>query len=245
MTLNDAAALKEDVTLLVSGNVLANDSDVDPGTVLNVAAPGTYTGAYGTLVLGADGSYNYTLNNGAIAVQSLAAGQSAIDAFGYAASDGIVNTAGTLTLTIAGTNDAPIANPNAVGVLENATTANLVAMLLANDTDVDVGDTRSITAVNATGTCGNCDVRRGQRRSLTYAANGATLDALRAGVTSTDSFTYTIADAAGATFNRGRNRDGYRRERCPHAGERDRRSGGDPRYGIQLHGAGQHVRGCR
>src|SRR5436853_240917 len=50
----DGNAVQEDVVASASGNVLSNDSDVDAGTVLHVAAPGTFAGTYGTLTMGAD-----------------------------------------------------------------------------------------------------------------------------------------------------------------------------------------------
>ena len=104
----------------------------------------------------------------------------------------------TFNLSVVNTNDAPVANPDAVGVLENATTENLVAALLANDTDVDVSDTKSITAVNTTGTAGAIAFNAGTQ-TLTYGANGAALDALKAGAIGTDTFSYTVTDGAGAS----------------------------------------------
>jgi VCBS repeat-containing protein len=100
-------------------------------------------------------------------------------------------------LSVANTNDAPVAVADSASVDENGTTANLVPLLLANDTDADAGDTRSITAVNTTGTIGSVAFNAATQ-SLTYSANAAAQDTLRAGQTATDSFTYTIADAAGA-----------------------------------------------
>ncbi|MDZ4255251.1 MAG: VCBS domain-containing protein, partial [Sulfuritalea sp.] len=63
VTTADAASVSEDGTLAASGNLLANDSDVDAGTVLTVAGPGDGVGAYGTLTLAQDGSYSYALTN--------------------------------------------------------------------------------------------------------------------------------------------------------------------------------------
>jgi len=71
--------------------VLTNDSDIDQGTVLTVANAGTFNGTYGQLVLNANGSYSYTLNNSQ-AVQSLAAGQVVTETFAYQAYDGFVTT---------------------------------------------------------------------------------------------------------------------------------------------------------
>jgi len=104
----DAARVSEDGQLTASGNVLANDSDVDAGTALKVAAPGTYTGAYGTLTIAQDGSYTYNLNNGAANVQALEQGQTVVDSFAYAATDGVASTASSLDITITGASDMPV-----------------------------------------------------------------------------------------------------------------------------------------
>ena len=74
--------------LTASGNVLANDTDTDGATVAVGGNAGVYFGAYGTLMLAADGSYSYMLNNAAPAVQGLAAGESVADLFGYDVFDG-------------------------------------------------------------------------------------------------------------------------------------------------------------
>src|SRR5262245_43848008 len=58
---DDAAAVSADGAP-ATGNVLGNDTDPDAGNALGVTNPGTYHGTYGTLVLGADGAYTYTLD---------------------------------------------------------------------------------------------------------------------------------------------------------------------------------------
>ena len=66
---NDVAATDEDVGTYSSGSASVLDNDFDwEGDAMSVA-PGTFTGAYGTLVLNSDGTYTYTPNAGA---QSLA-----------------------------------------------------------------------------------------------------------------------------------------------------------------------------
>jgi VCBS repeat-containing protein len=101
-------------------------------------------------------------------------------------------------LSVANTNDAPVAVADSVAVNEDATTANLAPSLLANDTDVDAGDTRRIAAINTTGTVGTVAFNAATQ-TLTYSADAAAQDALAAGATATDHFSYTVADAAGAT----------------------------------------------
>src|SRR5439155_899651 len=119
----NTAAVREDVTLSASGNVISNDSgfgvDSDPdgdalavsavnGAAGNVGAP--VAGAYGSVTVAAGGAYTYTLNNASAAVQALAAGQTVTDVFHYTASDGHGGTAtADLTVTVTGTNDAPTA----------------------------------------------------------------------------------------------------------------------------------------
>jgi VCBS repeat-containing protein len=104
---SDTASTVEDALLPVSGNVLANDTDIDNGTVLAVANPSEYQGDYGVLTLGADGSYTYNLDNAGNAVQPLGREAVVAEHFGYTATDGIASVSSTLDLTIAGTNDAP------------------------------------------------------------------------------------------------------------------------------------------
>lgn len=108
ITIADTAAMQEDITLTASDNVLANDTDVDQGTVLSIADAGLKTGNYGSLALFADGSYTYALDNASLAVQSLAAGQTDTDIFGYQATDGLIATSSTLTVTIIGANEVPM-----------------------------------------------------------------------------------------------------------------------------------------
>ena len=113
----DAAAVQEDLTLLASGNVLANDTDVDAGDTMTVSevngaaanVGAAVAGTYGAVTINADGSYTYTLNNASPLVQALAAGQTVTDAFTYLMRDsaGATSTA-TLTVTVSGTNDAPL-----------------------------------------------------------------------------------------------------------------------------------------
>ncbi len=111
---NDTNTVREDGPVTASANVLANDTRAaDGGSVSavngaagSVAAP--TAGTYGSVVINADGSYTYTLNNALPAVQALLDGQSLTDSFTYTLSDadGTSSTA-TLTVTIDGRTDGP------------------------------------------------------------------------------------------------------------------------------------------
>lgn len=85
-------------------DVADNDPDLE---AITVTSAGTYVGLYGTLVIAADGSYTYTLDEDKAAVNALGAGQTLVDNFAYSISDGSLSVASTLSITVFGTNDAP------------------------------------------------------------------------------------------------------------------------------------------
>ena len=103
----DAKSVEEDsAPNPVTGNVLTNDSATS-GT-LSVTNAGTVSLDHGTLVLHADGSYTYTLDNSDPAVNALNTGQSLTDSFTYNVSNGQGSTgSAALKITINGSTDAP------------------------------------------------------------------------------------------------------------------------------------------
>src|SRR5207237_655156 len=187
---DDAAGMPED-TATVSGNVLSNDTDVDDGTSMVVAAPDTLAGPYGSRSLAADGSYTYTLNTAG--VQHLAAGATVSDSFGYQATDEIGRATGRERVTITGVNDAPVAHDDAAGMTED--TATVSGNVLTNDTDVDDGTTLAVAApVTFAGTYGSLSLAADG--SYTYTLNTAGVQHLAAGATVSDSFGYQATDGA-------------------------------------------------
>ena len=95
----DSYSVDEDATLSVpAAGVLANDTDVDPGTTLTAQLVSTTT--HGSLTLNPDGSFFYTPQ----------ANFTGSDAFTYTASDGETSSnAATVTITVNPVNDAPVA----------------------------------------------------------------------------------------------------------------------------------------
>jgi VCBS repeat-containing protein len=112
-----------------AGNVLTNDTDADTGdtkavqdikagsgaaqtvTAGSTSANGlSLAGSYGTIVIGADGSYVYTVDNANATVQALNTSSTALtDTFTYTVKDaaGATSTA-TITVSVNGANDAPV-----------------------------------------------------------------------------------------------------------------------------------------
>ena len=168
----DANAVTEDAAPNpVSGNVITTGSGSDAlgadATTVTGVAVGTpasaignvggagVAGTYGTLVLNADGSYSYALDNANPAVQALARNQAVSDTFTYTVTDadGDPSTT-TLTVTLTGTNDAPditvgAGDSTSAGLTE--TNAGLTASGTLSIFDVDTQDTvtHSVNSVTA------------------------------------------------------------------------------------------------
>ncbi|MFH2002968.1 MAG: tandem-95 repeat protein, partial [Planctomycetota bacterium] len=156
-----------------TGNVLANDSDVDgDGIVLK-----GYTQAeHGSVAFNQDGTFTYTPD----------ANYNGTDTFTYTVSDGHGGTdTATVTVTVAAVNDAPEASDDTLTVSEDgsATTGNV----LANDTDID-GDTLSVDSFT-----------QGAHGTVIYNDDGTFTYTPDANYNGTDTFTYTATDGNGGT----------------------------------------------
>ncbi|MSO89856.1 MAG: tandem-95 repeat protein [Rhodospirillaceae bacterium] len=182
----DTANVGEDAVVAIA--VLANDRDPDGGDVLSVSAIAT-AATLGLVSINTHGTVTYATNG---AFNYLAAGETATDSFTYTGSDGHggFDTA-TVTVSVTGVNDAPVAGDDAATVGEDAAVRIAV---LANDTDADRSDTHVIAAVDTARTLGHVSINTDG--TVTYATNGA-FNYLAAGETATDSFTYTGSDGHG------------------------------------------------
>src|SRR5690606_17700877 len=127
------------------------------GTVLTVVAAGSIAGLYGTLALAGDGSYTYTIDSAA--VQFLNPGERLSESFDYTivddATEHPLTASATLTIEIAGANDAPEAVDDSATVMEDGPTA-AIGNVLVNDSDPDTGAVLSVivpgTYIGAYGT---------------------------------------------------------------------------------------------
>jgi VCBS repeat-containing protein len=107
-------------------------------------------GTYGTLNIGADGSYSYTINNANATVQALNTGSVALtDTFAYQATDGTSTSNSVITVSIAGADDAPV--HSSVSNTTITTAAAMTPLVISAFTDVDTsagGITYSATLSN-------------------------------------------------------------------------------------------------
>ena len=198
----------------IGGSLLTNDTDVDhgntarvnsitlsDGTVLNIGESVTTVDAYGSLSVSSNGSYSFIANGNSS--NALGAGQTKVETFGYTIVDGSnASSSANMVITIAGVNDAPIANGNIAFVNENTTSSIL---LLINDSDPDNGDSIWVTGLRLgdTGEFANSII--GTYGTLTldefgtvsFNANSSASEELVPGATATEYFSYQIKDNAG------------------------------------------------
>jgi VCBS repeat-containing protein len=105
---NDTGSGSLTVTQAQAGSsVTASASSIDPGTSAGNGGV-SLTGSYGTLVIGADGSYKYTVNNANATLKALSAASTITDTFSYQMTDeaGTTSTA-SLAVTVQGNTDLP------------------------------------------------------------------------------------------------------------------------------------------
>ncbi|MBT2323454.1 DUF4347 domain-containing protein [Variovorax paradoxus] len=172
---DDTHSISED-TASVGSNVvtgrLGGQGDTDPdNTVLTVtgvrtgteAGSGTagavgtaLTGTYGSVVLNADGSYTYTLNNADPRVQALTAGETLTEVYTYTISDGAGGTdVAQLTITITGAanggpaDDLPaIVVNDANGAATGELSVDEAGLTSVGDTSETAGSTFAISAAD-------------------------------------------------------------------------------------------------
>jgi VCBS repeat-containing protein len=195
IAVNDSYSTHEDAVLFQAPmGVLTNDFDVDTGDVLSVISMST------TSVLGAGitnlglGSFNYNPLISSI-LQGLGQGETAVDTFTYMISDLQGQTSeATVSVTVAGVNDAPIAVDDSYSTDENTLLTILPAGVLSNDLDVDINDVLTVTSMDTVSSYGAI-ISYAADGSFTYNPAGvAIFQALAVGETLADTFMYTMSD---------------------------------------------------
>ncbi len=126
---------------------------VDPDDTYSGWSASSTDGTYGNYTLNSSGAWTYALSDGSSATQSLTAGQTVTDTF--TAINGSLSQ--VVTVTVTGTNDNPILSATpatlATGV-ENVAYTITKAQLLQGFTDVDAGQTATLSIANLTSPVG-------------------------------------------------------------------------------------------
>src|SRR5206468_2756882 len=184
VALNDVGAGNEDTTIL--GTVATNDSDVDDGAVLTYTPNNVPAG----FILNPNGSWSLDASNAAY--QHIAQGATQDVVVNYTVTDehGATDTA-TLTITVTGVNDAPVANDAAKSGAEDTSITGSVA---TNDSDVDDGAVLTYPANRA-----HPGFILNPNGSWSLDASNAAYQHIAQGATQDVVVNYTVTDEHGAT----------------------------------------------
>ncbi|MFJ3052635.1 retention module-containing protein, partial [Pseudomonas nitroreducens] len=186
---NDAAV----ITGQTSGSANETDAPVTLGGKLDVTdvdgpasfqAQNNVAGLHGTFNLGTDGTWTYTANS---AYNELNVGDKLTDSFTVKAADG---TSTTVTVTINGTNDAPVASATSSAVKEDA---QISGQLAATDADDGAKLTYTLDKTAPAGFSVDADGK------WSFDASVSEYQHLKAGATQTIQVPFTVTDEHGAT----------------------------------------------
>ncbi|MGH9456052.1 MAG: beta strand repeat-containing protein, partial [Thermoanaerobaculia bacterium] len=162
----DSAGISEDTAAPI--DVLANDTDNDGDslTIVSNTAPANGTALCSTTTC------TYTPNPDFFGS----------DSFTYTISDGFISSTATVSVTVAATNDPPVAANDSFSTTEDAPLTVSAPGVLANDTDVE---SSVLTAVLVSGTSNG---------TLSLNADGSFSYTPNADFSGSDSFTYKASD---------------------------------------------------
>ena len=172
---DNSGTVAEDTALTASGQLTVADIDTDESSFQSA---GTTPTAFGSFAIDTDGNWTYTLDNTNPAVQTLAQGETLTDSFTVYSLD---STSQTVTITIAGTNNAPVADGGTLN-----TTANAAATGTLSAHDVDHGSSVTFSLVDVSNAHGNVVITDSSTGAYTYTPN--------ANFSGTASFTFLAND---------------------------------------------------
>ncbi|NBC32171.1 MAG: tandem-95 repeat protein, partial [Alphaproteobacteria bacterium] len=204
--LPDTVQVNEDAgTVNLHPILVANDTDPDAGTTLNITAVDT-TGTDGSVSFD-DGKNEVKFIADAAASDALADGEAATTTFDYTVSDGTLSDSASVAVTINGVNDAPTATDDTETIDEDGTlnvADGSAGDLLELASDPDNGDTLSLAEINGGPFDDGGLVTLDSGASLVVDADGSyaydpsgRFESLDIGKDATESFTFTVQDAAG------------------------------------------------
>lgn len=216
---DDTLAVNEDTanltgSLFVPNGTATGDTDPDGDTITVSQVDGAPAGVGnpvaasngGLFTINANGTYIFDQNG---EFDDLAVGEIRVTTITYQISDGEGGfDNATVTLSVTGTNDAPIAL-NDTGVTDEDTAISINAaagLITSNDSDPDTNDTLVVSQVNGVPANVGAQITLASGALLTVNANGSydydpngAFENLAVGASATESFTYTVSDGNGGT----------------------------------------------
>ena len=168
-------------------DALGNDSN-DDGDTISIDSYDTTSAKGGSVTKKSDGTFEYDPKG---KFESLQVGHSDSDSFTYTITDGkCESTPATVSITISGVNDAPVAVDDIRALSGEEQNTNFIPIV--NDTDID-GDALAIHEIDDSSTMGEVTILSAELGKLGYDTNGK-FQYLSEGQQTTDSVVYTITD---------------------------------------------------
>jgi len=204
---DDVGALdgaEDSTSAVLNATMLSNDSDLDGDAISITAINGTALVGGVQSIAVANGTVNIDASDN-ITFSSDANYNGAVS-FDYTISDGSLTDTATVNGTITPVNDAPVAVIDTGATdQDNVLNVPVGSGVLTNDTDLD-GDTLIVSEVNGVPANVGIQIALLSGALLTLNADGSydydpngVFDNLPDGVTTTDSFDYTVSDGNGGT----------------------------------------------
>ncbi|WP_422450573.1 VCBS domain-containing protein, partial [Endozoicomonas sp. ALB091] len=206
----DTGTTQEDNSVTV--DVLANDSNTDSSDVLSVSAASIATmtnNSDSQAIVPGTASVSFSGNNVIFSPGNdfdyLATGETATVVVNYTVTDDDgtpLTDSSTLTITVTGTNDAPVATADTSDTAENS---SVTVDVIANDSDLDTSNGLSVNAVGIASMTNDGDSQTilHNTASVSFSGNnvifnpGTDFDYLASGETATVKVNYTITDDDG------------------------------------------------
>ncbi|GLQ74857.1 VCBS domain-containing protein [Vibrio penaeicida] len=188
---------------LATGQLVASDPDNDtsPNTDLTWSDVSTHPSQFGHFgVDSATGEWTFQINNSLGSVQALAKGQVVTETFTVQVSDGSATDTQEVTVTVTGTNDAPVVTGGKFSdtVTEDTQTTATGAISF---TDVDTIDVHTWTVSGGgTGTYGNLTIDN--NGNWQYVLDAVKSNSLHENQQETETFTVTLSDGKGGTVSK-------------------------------------------
>ncbi|WP_061040144.1 VCBS domain-containing protein [Vibrio coralliirubri] len=180
----DTGTLTEDLTTQVQGQLSVTDSDLREDHF----QASQVTSNFGTLSITKDGAWTYSLDNNNPVVQRLGQGSTATDTITVHSADG---TPHQVTITVNGTNDAAVIGGTNSGAVTEESQLQTSGTLTV--TDVDTGEAH-FSNTDIVGNLGTLHLTDSGTWTYDLDNTNPTVQALRKGVTATDTITIHSAD---------------------------------------------------
>ncbi|MBK1980374.1 retention module-containing protein [Achromobacter xylosoxidans] len=186
-------AVKEDGTLITTGQLTKTDADTSDTHIWSVSNNGK--GQYGTFTVDQNGKWTYTLDNTGTKVQALKEGETVIDTIKVTVGDGHGGTAfKEITVTVTGTNDiAKITGQSTGAVIEDKTLVTIGKLTVS---DADAGQSTLVAQANVAGKYGTFSIDANGNWTYTLNNSLKAVQDLPAGKVLKETFEVTSADGS-------------------------------------------------